>query len=187
MARSVLAAEHGGQHPGLLPGGRDEAGGAVAVLGAVADGVDALVGDRGERGVDDDPAADHEASPASERGGGPAAGGEHDEVGAQLVAGVEPQPLLGHRHRPRAGVDLGPEPAQVAGQHPAAGGAELGGQQVRGALDHLRRHAAHRERPGDLETEQAAADHNRALAGGDHLVEAPAVGERARWRAGRRR
>ena len=79
----VVAGQVGGDQPGLLPGGRDEAGGAAVVLGAVADGVDARVVDGAQPVVDDDAAAHGQPGAAGQRGGRPAPGGEHDQVGLE--------------------------------------------------------------------------------------------------------
>ena len=126
--------------------------------------------------VDDHPAADHQAGPAGERGRRPAAGGEDDEVAGQDVAVVELQPVAGEPDGAGAGVDLGPEPSQVAGEHGPRAGADLAGEEVVGALDDLGEQPAHRQRPGDLQAEQAAADDDGPGRGGLSTSERPARG-----------
>ena len=132
------------------------------MLGAVADGVDPLVGDAGQRAVDDDPAADHQACTPGQRRGRPAAGSQHDEVGREQGAVVEPEPVVGEPDRAGAGVDLGPEAPEVAGEHAPPGLADLGVEEVVGPLDDLGQHAAHGQRASDLEAEEPASDDDGA-------------------------
>ena len=170
--RRVVAGQAVGQHLGLLPGRRHEAGGPPGVLGAVADRVDPPVGDRLEVPAVDDAAATGQPSLASQCGRGPTSGGEHDQVGVQGEAVVETEPLVGEPDRPRSRVDLGAELPQPPSEDRSATDVDLAREQVLGALDDLGGDAAHGQRPGDLEPEQAAAD-DHGCPGRGHRAEQP--------------
>ena len=179
-----------GQQAGLLPRRRHEPGDLVAVLGAVADGVHVRVAGA-QVVVDDHPAAYVEPGPAGQRGGRSPAGGEHDQVGREHVAVVEDEPVIGEPGGPGAGVDTGPEPAQVARQDRAGLGVDLAAQQVLAALDDLDREAAPGQRPRHLQAEQPATDHHcgaRVRAPRGRAAGSPrATGTRAPDRPGGRR
>ncbi len=183
---AVVADRRPGQVPseqrGLLPGRRHETGDLAAVLGAVADRVHVRVAGA-QLVVDDHPAPYVEARPAGQRRGRPAAGGEDDEVSGQHDAVVEHETVVGEPGGAGAGVDAGPEPAQVAGQDRPGAGVDLAAQQVLPTLDDLDRETSAPERAGHLQAEQAAADHDRrARAGGRRSPAAgspPATGTRA--------